>query len=90
MRQFGKFDAALTAAHIKPESVRRRQSWSKPLVVSSLKVLKKSGSQLSDTAVRRSAPALYGAAVRLFGSFPAARKAAGVVFARAGRSGKRV
>jgi len=86
VRQFKKFDAALAAANIKPESVRRRQSWSKPLVIASLKVLKKSGSKLSDTSVRKSAPALYGAAVRLFGSFPAARAAAGVTFTRTKRS----
>jgi hypothetical protein len=83
VRQFGKFDAALKAAGIEPEAVRVRQSWSRPRVIAALKALKKSGNSLSDTAVRRSSPALYGAAIRQFGAFPAARQAAGLTFRRA-------
>jgi hypothetical protein len=90
IRAFGKFDAALTAANIPPDSVRQRKSWSKPLVVSSLKALKKSGANVSDSAMRRSDPALYGASVRLFGTFPAARKAAGISFVPGRRTTKPV
>jgi len=38
----------------------------------------KSGKHVSDSTIRREHPALYGAAVRLFGSFTAARTAAGL------------
>ena len=40
--------------------------------------MKRAGEHLSDSSVRRRHPALYGAAVRLFGSFTAAREAAGI------------
>ena len=44
----------------------------------SLKAMAKDGRNVSDSAVRQEAPALYGAAVRLYGSFTAARSAAGI------------
>jgi hypothetical protein len=40
----------------------------------------RSGMHLSDSSMRGQYPALYGAAVRLFGSFPEARKVAGVAW----------
>lgn len=83
VRHFASYDAALRAAKLDPEKVRERRSWDKADVVTGLKSAKRSGRHLSDSVVRREDPALYGAAVRLFGSFTAARSAAGIKLARA-------
>ena len=82
VRHFGSYDSALTAAKLDPDKVRQRQRWTEAAVVKGLKALRKTGQNVSDSAVRKADPALYGAAVRLFGSYTAARTAAGVKFAR--------
>jgi hypothetical protein len=82
VRHFGSYDAALRAAKIDPQKVRERKRWDKAAVIKALKSAKKLGKQLSDSVIRRDQPALYGAAVRMFGSFTAARTAAGVKFSR--------
>lgn len=82
VRHFGAYDAALRAGKIDPDRVRRRRRWDKAEVTRSLKAAKRAGKKLSDSAVRKDQPALYGAAVRLFGTFTAARAAAGIKFAR--------
>jgi hypothetical protein len=78
VRHFTTYDAALRAAKLDPDKVRERRSWTKADVVRGLKSAKKSGRHLSDSAIRKEDPALYGAAVRLFGSFTAARSSAGI------------
>ena len=78
VRHFATYDAALRAAKLDPDKVRERRSWTKAEVTRGLKTAKKSGRHLSDSAIRKEDPALYGAAVRLFGSFTAARAAAGI------------
>jgi hypothetical protein len=78
MRHFGSYDQALKGARIDPVKVRQRRAWTQEEVVRRLKSTKRDGLNLADSAVRRNDPALYGAAVRLFGSFTAARKAAGI------------
>jgi hypothetical protein len=83
VRHFSSYDAALRAAKLDPEKVRERRSWDRPDVVRGLKAAKRAGRHLSDSTVRKEDPALYGAAVRLFGSFTAARNAAGIKLARA-------
>jgi hypothetical protein len=60
-----------------PEKVRQRKIWDRADVIKSLKAVKKTGKPVSDSTIRREHPALYGAAVRLFGSFTAARAASG-------------
>lgn len=82
VRHFGLYDAALRAARIDPDRVRERRRWDKAEVIKSLKAAKRAGNKLSDSAIRKDEPALYGAAVRLFGSFTSARTAAGIKFAR--------
>jgi hypothetical protein len=82
VRHFGSYDAALRAAKIDPQKVRERKRWDKTAVIKALKLAKKSGKKLSDSVIRRDQPALYGAAVRMFGSFTVARTAAGVKFTR--------
>jgi hypothetical protein len=82
VRHFAGYDEALRAARLDPERVRERRSWDKGAVIRHLKAAKKDGQHLSDSAVRREQPAVYGAAVRLFGSFTAARTAAGIRWKR--------
>ncbi len=78
VRHFQNYDSALRAARIDPDAVRARRRWQKPDVVRALKLAKReAGGRLTDAAIRREEPALYGAAVRLFGSFAAARTAVG-------------
>jgi hypothetical protein len=78
VRHFLSYDAALRAAKLDPEKLRERRSWTKSDVLRGLKAAKRNGKVLSDSNVRRDSPALYGAALRLFGSFTAARSAAGI------------
>jgi len=82
VRHFFSYDNALRAAKLDPEKVRERRKWLKEDVLRGLKNAGKAGRALSDSAVRREHPALYGAAVRLFGSFTAARDAAGIKWKR--------
>ena len=82
VRHFGSYDRALRAARVNPDDVRRRRRWTKPQVLAALRAAARKGTHLSDSSVRREHPALYGAAVRLFGAFTTARKAAKVKYAR--------
>jgi hypothetical protein len=82
VRHFGGYDAALRAAKLEPERIRRRKKWDKSAVIQAIKSSGKSGKRLADSDVRKDWPALYGAAVRLFGAYTTARSAAGVKFKR--------
>lgn len=82
VRHFESYDAALRAAKLDPESVRARRSWTEGDVIRGLKTSRRAGARLSDSSVRKENPALYGAAVRIFGSFTAAREAAGIKLKR--------
>jgi hypothetical protein len=77
VRHFVGYDLALRAAKIDPAKIRQRRVWTKVDVKRGIKQVKRSGKSLSDSFIRRDQPALYGAATRLFGSFAAARAAAG-------------
>src|SRR3954467_3827200 len=68
VRHFGSYDRALRAAKGDPGNVGRRRAWTRPDVIDALKQSKREGMHLADSAVRRDNPALYGAAVRLFGT----------------------
>lgn len=82
VRHFGAYDAALRAARVDPNAVRLRRTWTRPQVIKALRSASRSSTRsskgLTDSALRRSNPALYGAALRLFGNIAAARKAAGI------------
>ncbi len=82
LRYFGSHDQALRAARVDPTKVRRRLAWDRKRIIAELKAFRRAGNRVSDSAVRGANPALYGAAVRLFGSFTAARAAAGIKFKR--------
>ncbi len=76
VRHFGTYDEALRQSRLDPTSVRRRRRWDKSTVERELKSFKKQHKEITDRALRESAPALYGAALRLFKTIAAARKAA--------------
>jgi hypothetical protein len=77
IRYFGSYNDALKAAKFNPNNHRERRRWDKQTVLQALKTAHKKGAT-SDTIVRHKDPGLYGAALRLFGTFSAARSAAGV------------
>jgi hypothetical protein len=76
VRHFGSYDRALKAARVDPKKVRRRRNWTRAQVIAAIKSAKRHGKHLSDSSVRREDAALYGAAIRFFGTFTAARSAA--------------
>jgi hypothetical protein len=76
VRYFTAYDHALLAARIDPAKIRQRRQWERADVIKALKAVRKASGKVSDSAIRREHPALYGAAVRLFGSFKSAREAA--------------
>jgi hypothetical protein len=80
VRYFGSYDKALKAAKLEPADLRLRKSWTKPLVLAAIKSAGKRGTHLSDSAMRQQYPALYGAAVRLFGTYTKARAASGATY----------
>jgi hypothetical protein len=82
VRHFRTYDDALRAARLDPDRLRERRRWAKADVIRGLKAARKARQHLSDSAMRREQPALYGAAVRLFGSFTGARDAAGIRWKR--------
>jgi hypothetical protein len=81
-RHFNNYDDALRAAKLDPEKFRERRKWQPEDVIRGLKSTHRARRPLSDSVVRRDHPALYGAAVRLFGTFTAARTAAGIHWKR--------
>jgi hypothetical protein len=74
IRYFGAYDKALRAAKLDPKAHRQRRRWNKAEVIKAIKRLARS----KKPDFRRQHSSLHNAAVRLFGSFAAARKAARV------------
>jgi hypothetical protein len=88
VRHFGAYDAALSAARIDPKTVRQRHTWTQPEVIAALKKALRGPKALTNSTLRRQQPALYGACIRLFGTFTAAARAAGVKPAKAATGGR--
>lgn len=82
VRYFGSYDEALRAAKIDPKSTRQRRTWTSPAVLKEIRRHHRDGHRMSDSVVRSQWPALYGACVRMFGSFSKARTEAKVPFSR--------
>ncbi|HEY7091370.1 MAG TPA: hypothetical protein VH518_24955 [Tepidisphaeraceae bacterium] len=78
VRYFGSYDKALRAARIDPLAHRQRKKWSRQSVLRALKLTRSRNGDFSGTTIRANDPALYGAVMRVFGSFGNARKAAGI------------
>src|SRR5438105_747656 len=83
---FSSYRKAVEAAGIDYAVVVRRPRWDRPEVRTALRQAQRAGESLADSAIRRNNPALYGAAVRLFGTFTAARDAAKVAWKRGPRN----
>ncbi|MFI5379752.1 MAG: hypothetical protein ACHRHE_10675 [Tepidisphaerales bacterium] len=75
LRLFGSYDAALKAARVEPSAVRRRRRWTRDSILAELRSLQKKRPDFSGKLVRARYAALYGAAIRSFGSFKAAERA---------------
>ena len=82
LRQFHEYDNALRAAGIDPNQVRKRREWTRDMVIQEIKDHRRKGLSLSGTEVRIHNLSLYGAGVRLFGTFAKARQAAGIEWKR--------
>lgn len=76
VRYFGSWPGALRRAGVSVEKARERRRWTAERVLAALRKRRRRGEGLSGTVVRREDPALYGAAVRYWGGFRAAREAA--------------
>jgi len=74
LRYFGSYDKALLAARLNPNHHRQRRRWTKAQVIQAIKRTAKK--QISDSDFRRLHASLYTAAMRIFGSLAAAKKAA--------------
>ena len=90
VRHFGSYESALKAAKLDPDALRLRKKWTPAAVLKAIKLAESRGTHLSDSAMREQYPALYGASVRLFKSYTAARKAAGVKYERASTSKRKI
>ena len=76
LRLFGAYDVALKAAKVEPAAVRRRRRWTREMVLAELRSLKKKvRADFSAQLIRARHSALYGAAIRQFGSLRAALRA---------------
>jgi hypothetical protein len=89
VRYFGTYERALRAAHVDPARVRMRRRWSREQVIRELKKAHRRGWRISASHIRRKDPALHGASLRIFGSFVAARRAAGIPFRHVGSGPRR-
>jgi hypothetical protein len=75
-RLFGRWDRALHAAGLDADEISRYRRWDANTVVFELKSLSQSDESLSSGSVQRSDPGLHAAAMRHFGSYDKALKAA--------------
>lgn len=85
VRNYKTYDDALRAAGINPAKVRQRHTWTKKEVVAALRKRMNGSLAMGNSDLREHEPALYGAAVRIFGTFSAARRGSGLPPGRRGR-----
>jgi hypothetical protein len=75
----GSWRTAIKAAGFDYATIKRQKEWSKPTIVSEVKRVKREGMDISTTTeVRAKYRILHAAAIRLFGSWHAALKSAGL------------
>jgi hypothetical protein len=77
-RRFGNWGAAVERAGIDYSAIRRRRRWTRELVLSEIRELRKVGADLRSGEIRHQHPALFAAAckARFFGSWTKALQAA--------------
>lgn len=77
-RLFGSWNDALFAAGLDPQQVVRRRPWSRISVLHALSTRQRQGLALNGSAIQKEIPSLYFAAVRHFGSYDEALRAAAI------------
>ena len=75
---FASYSAALRAAGVDPEAVRRKRHWSRPSIIKALRERRAAGLALNAQAVSTTDQGLYQAAHAYFESYDAALRAAGI------------
>lgn len=75
-RLFGSWDRALTAAGLDADEISRYRRWSKNTIIFELKTRAADGENLNSGAVQQEDPGLHAAALRYFGSYDKALRAA--------------
>lgn len=75
-RLFGAWDRALQAAGLDADDVSRYRRWNKNTIVYELRARNADGDSLNSGAVQRDDPGLHAAALRYFGSYDEALRAA--------------
>src|SRR3954469_1254094 len=75
-RLFGKWDRALHAAGLDADDVVMYRAWDKSSVVFELRARAQVGEALNSGGLQKDDPGLHAAAIRYFGSYPAALRAA--------------
>lgn len=80
--RFGSWDKTLRAAGIDPAQVRRYETWNKDRVIRGIKDRAKAGEGLNSKTMQEQACKLFNAALKRFGNWGSALKAAGINPAR--------
>lgn len=75
-RLFGRWDRALQGAGLDSDEVAMYRKWDKPAILFELRQLARDKEPLNSGAIQKSDPGLHAAAVRHFGSYDAALRAA--------------
>ncbi len=75
-RLFGAWERALTAAGLDADEISRYRRWSKNTIVYEIKARAADGEDLNSGSVQQTDPGLHAAALRYFGSYDEALKAA--------------
>ncbi len=76
VRHFKSFDTALKAAGIDPVEVRHRQTWTKDSVAAQMRIVARREKDFSGEWANKHYISLHSAAIRLYGTFAAAARAA--------------
>lgn len=75
---FGRWNDALQAAGVDPERVARYHRWTRPRILQELQRRAKARQCVNSGTIQAELPGMYGAAVRIFGSYDQALRAAGI------------
>jgi len=77
-RLFGRWDRALVAAGLDPDQISRYRRWDRKSIVAELKRRLRDRKPLNSGAIQRQDPGAHAAAIRHFGTYDQAVKAAGI------------
>jgi hypothetical protein len=77
-RLFGRWDRALHAAGLDADEISRYRTWDRNTIAFELRSRRREDEPLNSGAVQRDDPALHAAAVRQFGAYDPALRAAGI------------